>query len=515
MAAAPGIAAPARVPVPARAPAPARLREDGAGMLPGMEPRTFRQPVVALDGPGSSGKSSVGAAVAERLGLRFFDTGLLYRAVTWLARERGVSPDDVAALVAMVSDLAIEPDEAGRLSRVTVDGRDVSDLVRTPEVDLQVSAYAAVPDLRHALLERQRTIAGPGGIVMAGRDIGTVVLPEADTKIFLDASVEERARRRADERGLGRDDPERAAILDALRQRDERDESRAVAPLRPADDAVIVRTDGNTLDETVEAVVAAIAARPRRRSRLFGRARRPARPTPIAGHITPVIRIGSAIFRALARLLTRVEIVGEVDAIPRDGPVILAVNHASSADPVVVGAFLIPRVGRRFNWLGKRELFDVPVLSWLAREAGVHAVDRGAADVEAFRIAARVLAAGHVLAIFPEGTRSPTGAMLPGKDGVGVLALRSDAIIVPVGVVDSDRFWPKGRLLPRAGGRVTIRVGRPFRLQDALGVEGPAARRIPKAVATAAIMGRVAALLPERQRGVYADAARGLDIGPV
>jgi len=382
--------------------------------------------------------------------------------------------------------------------------------------------------LRNALLERQRTIAADGGIVMAGRDIGTVVLPDADVKVFLDASADERARRRADERGLAPDDPERGDILAALRQRDADDEGRAVAPMRPAEGGIVIQTDGNTLDDTVAAVVGAVEGRhprggatdvdsrgagSRNAGRRRGRARRPTKATPIAGHISPLIALGTFIARLLARALTRVTISGELDAFPATGPVILAANHASAADPVLVGAFLMPKIGRRMNWLGKRELFDVPILSWLARQGGVHGVDRGTADVEAFRIASRVLDAGHVLAIFPEGTRSPTGTLQRGLDGVGLLALRSGAAIVPVGVGDSDRFWPKGRLLPRPGGRVAVRVGAPFHLSDVLGVDRGAARRLGKEVATTAIMARVAALLPERQRGAYGEAAKGLNTG--
>lgn len=214
--------------------------------------------VVAIDGPGSSGKSSVGAAAAERLGYRFFDTGLLYRAVTWLAEARGVSVDDADGLVALVADVAIEPDERGRLARVMVDGADHTGDVRGPAIDAAVSAVSAVPAVRAALLQRQREIAASGSIVMAGRDIGTVVLPDADLKVYLDASVEERARRRAEERGLDPDGPQAAAILESLRRRDHLDANRAVAPLRVAPDARIVVTDGNTFEQTVEAVAATI-----------------------------------------------------------------------------------------------------------------------------------------------------------------------------------------------------------------------------------------------------------------
>ena len=214
--------------------------------------------VVALDGPGSSGKSSVGAAAARELGYRFCDTGMLYRAVTWLAEMRGVPVDDPTGLVELAGEVQLEADESGRLSRVFVGGVDHTADVRGPAVDAAVSAVSAVPELRSALLERQRTLAGDGGIIMAGRDIGTVVLPDADLKLYLDASVEERARRRTEERGLDPNGSEAAAILAALRRRDELDTTRAVAPLRIAPDARIISTDGNAFEDTVRAVAGAI-----------------------------------------------------------------------------------------------------------------------------------------------------------------------------------------------------------------------------------------------------------------
>jgi CMP/dCMP kinase len=214
--------------------------------------------VVALDGPGSSGKSSVGAAAALEVGYRFCDTGLLYRAVTWLALARNLSASYPHAVHGLVDEVELAPDEQGRLARVLVDGSDHTADVRGPAVDAAVSAMSAIPELRLALLGRQRALAADGGIVMAGRDIGTVVLPDADLKIFLEASVEERARRRTHERGLDPSGPEAAAVLEALRRRDELDSTRAVAPLRAAADARIISTDGNRFEDTVDAVVNAI-----------------------------------------------------------------------------------------------------------------------------------------------------------------------------------------------------------------------------------------------------------------
>src|SRR5215204_5384311 len=179
-----------------------------------------RRVIVALDGPASSGKSSVGAAAAEQLQLRFVDTGLFYRAVTALALLEGTPLDDAPALVSLAARVTLGDDGTGRLTRVLLDGVDATEEARSAMVDGVVSAVARVPELREALLERQRELAEPGGIVMAGRDIGTVVLPDADLKLFLDATVEERAQRRTEERGLDLLGPEAEEILEQLRRRD-------------------------------------------------------------------------------------------------------------------------------------------------------------------------------------------------------------------------------------------------------------------------------------------------------
>jgi cytidylate kinase len=214
--------------------------------------------IVSLDGPGSSGKSSVGAAAAERLGYRFCDTGLLYRALTWLALERAAELGDGAALAALESEVMLADSGVGRLDRVLVDGRDVTPEVHTPRVDAAVSQVSQHAEVRAGLLERQRAIARAGRIIMAGRDIGTVVLPDADLRLYLDVSAAERARRRAEERGV---DPESAAgqrILADLERRDTIDRERATAPLRVPEGAVVIRTDGNSFEQTVDAVVDAI-----------------------------------------------------------------------------------------------------------------------------------------------------------------------------------------------------------------------------------------------------------------
>ena len=219
---------------------------------------------IALDGPGSSGKSSVGAAAALAVDYRFLDTGVLYRAITLLSVLRDVDPEDGAALAEVVPELRLVADEVGCIRRVEVDGRDVTDQLHVPAVDQRVSVVAAHAEVRSALMRTQRDLAASGGIILAGRDIGTVVLPDADLKLYLDVSVEERARRRTTERGLAPDSEEAAAILDDLRRRDHLDSSRELAPLRVPDDAVIVRSDGRGFEDTVADVVRVIREAERR-----------------------------------------------------------------------------------------------------------------------------------------------------------------------------------------------------------------------------------------------------------
>jgi 1-acyl-sn-glycerol-3-phosphate acyltransferase len=220
-----------------------------------------------------------------------------------------------------------------------------------------------------------------------------------------------------------------------------------------------------------------------------------------------LISAGSAVLRLIARAIVRLRIEGDLDSLPKTGAMIMAANHASSADPVLIGAFLNQILGRPLNWLGKREIVEYPLTGWAFRIAGIHPVDRDTADLEAFRTAMRILEAGQVLAVFPEGTRSRDGALQEVREGVGMLAIRSGALVLPVAVIDSDLMWPRGRLLPRFGKRVTVRYGKPFVVAEELERSAPGVKRDRRATTEAAtrlIMARIAELLPPRQRGVYA-----------
>lgn len=217
---------------------------------------------IAVDGPAASGKSTIGGLLAERLGYVYFDTGVMYRAVTWAAIARGIAVKDEDAVTGLAERLRIDvirPTVAdGRQYTILADGQDVTWEIRSPEVDLGVSPVSAYPGVRAALTAQQRRIGQKGKVVMVGRDIGTVVLPDADLKIYLDATVEERAGRRFREM-LDRGEPaEFDEVLASVRRRDEIDSGRALAPLRAADDAIVIDTTALGIQEVLEDVLALV-----------------------------------------------------------------------------------------------------------------------------------------------------------------------------------------------------------------------------------------------------------------
>ena len=217
---------------------------------------------IAIDGPAGAGKSTIAKYAASELGFIYVDTGALYRTIGLAAQRRGISPTDTVSVIAMLGDISVElAFNEQRQQVVLLDGEDVSALIRTPEISMMASAVSALPEVRAHLLDLQRDIARKNNVIMDGRDIGTVVLPDAQIKIFLFASPECRAKRRYDqlvEKGMEVSYDE---ILASVKERDHNDSSRSVAPLKPADDAVMVDTSWQTLDESVAKLISIMKER--------------------------------------------------------------------------------------------------------------------------------------------------------------------------------------------------------------------------------------------------------------
>ena len=226
------------------------------------QPSSQRPSIIAIDGPAASGKSTIGLRLANELGYLFFDTGVMYRAITWLVLQRGIDVHDQAAVSALAQEAQIDIVPAskadGRSCDVLLNGEDITWETRSRRVDENVSIVAAYPGVRRALSQHQRRIGQRGRIVMVGRDIGTVVLPDADLKIYLDATAEERARRRHDEIVSRGGKPDYGAILERVLERDRIDSTRDVAPLRAAEDAIVLDSDQLSADQVFERVLALV-----------------------------------------------------------------------------------------------------------------------------------------------------------------------------------------------------------------------------------------------------------------
>ena len=220
----------------------------------------MRRPIVAIDGPAASGKSTTARLVAERLGYRWVDTGAMYRALALKVVREGIKPWEEGRLREMLGRTEVRLEEGDGGLRVLLDGEDVTDLVRSPEVTRAVSWVCALPFVREAMVQLQRRMAAGGGVVMEGRDIGTVVVPDAEVKVFLDADVRERARRRwreLREKGM---DVSLEDVERELEERDRKDSAREHSPLRRAPDAILVDTTNLSVEEQVERIVRMVEA---------------------------------------------------------------------------------------------------------------------------------------------------------------------------------------------------------------------------------------------------------------
>ncbi len=219
----------------------------------------FKMISIAIDGPGGAGKSSIAKALAERIGFIYVDTGALYRSIGLYMLENNVDLSDSNAITGKLKDISVELKYVDNKQRVILCGKDVSEDIRKPEVSMAASKVSAIPAVRDFLLSLQRDMADKNNIIMDGRDIGTVVLPNAQIKMFLTASPEERAMRRYKELIAKGEEVEYETVLSELNERDYNDSHRSVAPLKPADDAAVIDTTGNNLEQSVDMIMKFIA----------------------------------------------------------------------------------------------------------------------------------------------------------------------------------------------------------------------------------------------------------------
>jgi CMP/dCMP kinase len=413
--------------------------------------------VVAIDGPAGSGKSTIAKALAVRLGVQHLDTGAMYRSVAWASLQRGVSLGDVAGMarVAETIDLMVgSRDDGSQL--VTVDGVDVTDAIRTPEIDAAVGPVASAAPVRAALVAQQRRWAKQhGGGVLEGRDIATVVFPDAAVKVYLTASVDERARRRAVQHG-----GEVASVAADIERRDLVDSTREADPLQVAAGAHVVDTTGHSVDEVLDQIeqlvhaAGAPAAGVSSSSSASLPMVRPTFPVPVLNRRERALY--GTVHAAVKTLLSTyvpTKYVG-LENVPKTGPFIVASVHRSVIDFMIVGLL----TKRRLRYMGKDTVWNVKWFVPIADTLGGIPVSRGTIDRDSVNRCIEALTSGEPLVLFPEGRRKAGPVVEDLFDGVAFIALKAGVPILPVGIGGSDRVLPLGAKFPRRR-RVLVKVG--------------------------------------------------------
>jgi len=450
--------------------------------------------MIAIDGPAASGKSTLAQALAQRLGYLYFDTGAMYRAVTLAGLRRGLDMSDETTLANVAREVEIDLRPAsqadGRLSDVLMDGEDCTWAIRTKEVDAAVSDVSAFPSVRGALTEQQRRIGQRGAVVMAGRDIGTVVLPDADLKIFLDASLEERAKRRHAELLERGEVQPLDQIMESLRVRDQIDSNRVVAPLRPAEDAIHLKTDGIPREQVLDQVLGLVKMLEQGSEQT---AAKPPYSVPLKNRIFR--NILAPLVRGAVRLLFRLRIEG-FENLPKGEPYIIAYNHVSLFEPPLLLAFwpTFPEA------IAGADTFERDALKFFVRGYGALAVRRGEYDRKIIDDSLWVLESKRPLMIAPEGGRTHKPGLRQARAGVAYLMDRARVPVVPVGVSGTGDHMLKPALRGKRP-PLLVRVGKPFVLPA---IEGRGEdRRAARQANADLVMRHIAALLPPAYWGEY------------
>jgi cytidylate kinase len=373
---------------------------------------------IAIDGPGGAGKSSVAKAVASELQIIYVDTGALYRTIGMYMINSGIDLKNSQEVINHLGDFTLELKFIDGKQVILLDGVDVGDNIRTPEVSMAASAVSAIPEVRQYLLDMQRNIAENNSVIMDGRDIGTVILPNAEVKIFLTASPEARAKRRYEELIAKGVEITYEQVYEEMVQRDSNDTNRSVAPCVPAEDAIILDNSGFNPAETAAAVVKIIKDKQAEKENKSDEKKEKTVYMKLHRFLAPF-------FRFVMRLHPH-----GLENIPAEGGILFCSNHIGALDVIAIAA----STNRQISFVAKKELFSVPLLGKLITVLGAIKIDRGGNDVGAIKASISAAENGGAVAIFPQGHRYPgiNPATTPKRNGAALIAYRSGCDVIPV-----------------------------------------------------------------------------------
>jgi len=401
--------------------------------------------IITIDGPAGTGKTTVAKKVAEILGFDYFDTGAMYRSITWQLLEKNATLSDEEEIEKNLAAFSFEIQRNGGSVRYFVNGIDVTAAIRSQKVTARVSFVSSLKKVRESLWEIQRKFAKNRNAVFEGRDMGTVVFPQAEVKIFLTARAEERAQRRLKE--LEEKNPEEAALfnLETMRaeiaKRDDTDSSRELAQLRCPEDAYVIDTSDLSIDQVVDQILCrARLDLPRKKHRFY----------------FLILFLAKVLFKCLYR-----HRVYGLEHFFR-GPGLIAANHCSFYDPPIVSISWPEEV----HFLARESLFKNRIFGAFIRALNTHPVRGDALDLSVFKLIGRLLKEGKKVIVFPEGARSETGELQELKAGVAYLMVSNQASIIPAYVYGSFSIWKRSQKLPKWRGKTACVFGKPLHWKD-------------------------------------------------
>lgn len=410
---------------------------------------------IAIDGPGGAGKSSVAKAVASELQIIYVDTGALYRTIGMFMLESGVDLKNADDVIGNLDKFELELKFTDGKQVILLNGSDVGDDIRTPEVSMAASYVSAIPEVRQFLLDMQRNIAKSNSVIMDGRDIGTVILPTAEVKIFLTASPEARAKRRYDELISRGAEVTYEQVYSEMVERDSNDTNRAVAPCIPADDAIILDNSDFNPSETVAEVVRIIRNKQNTLEVGVDSNEKSTAVSPICNDTAKDKTFYMKLHKFLApffRWIMRLNPKG-LENIPENGGIVFCSNHIGAVDVISIAAC----TNRQISFVAKKELFSIPLLGKLITALGAIKVDRGGNDVGAIKASISKAKEGGAIAIFPQGHRYPgiNPATTPKRNGAALIAYRSGCDIIPVCIqTDKGKYGLLRRVDVIFGGKI-------------------------------------------------------------
>ena len=379
--------------------------------------------IVAIDGPAGTGKGTVTKILAKKLKLVNIDTGATYRCVTLDMINRGVKIDELDKIKEILKNIKIEIKNDKGNQTIFLNGEDVTEKIRETEVSKMVSQVSSIKEVRYSMVDLQRKMAEGKNVVMEGRDIGTYVFPNADVKIYLDADLEERAKRRQlqnMEKGIKASYME---ILENIKKRDENDRCKEIGALKLAKDAEVIDTTQMSINQVVREMIEIINNK-KEEAKLQKKIYKVRKETAWKRALRKIIK---TVLSALYKIAFRVKITGQV---PEEGSYILCCNHINYLDAAAIVLFN----KRKVNFVAKEDLFRFEILRWLGHLFDAIPIKRDMQDIEAMKRCLKVLKNGELLGIFPEGTRKGMEKNMKAKNGAAFMAIKSKAKVIPVGI---------------------------------------------------------------------------------